>query len=1481
MVDERALQDDAPTDGSQVTLVPGSDSIVTVNRGRARGLEDVPSRIGRYVILGRLGAGGMGVVYAAYDPELDRKVAIKLMYAEESEAGARRSQALLLREARALAKLSHPNIVAIHDVGVHAGQVFVAMEFVAGRTLRRWLEEAPRGWQTIVEVFVQAGRGLMAAHAVGLVHRDVKPDNLLVGDDGRVRVADFGVARHREPDEAARIEGGASRTMATVVGRGARIGTPAYMAPEQHGNEGVGPHSDQFSFCVALHEALHGLRPFAGETPDDLVAAIRAGELRRPSEPSRLPGWLDRAMQRGLAARPADRWPSLSALLSALTPEQGQARARRGWRALYAALLVVGGAALVFAAREWQLGRAREQAEQAAAERLQVVIGGVDRLLARGRRGEAEEALRAFVAEPEHRASRAALDAWLLWADRMDEARDHEAGLAALVEAYTGLPAKDPREAAIFLRIARLFGLQWRFAELATLARTAGQRSPQAVHTPTWSGLRADAALGLRDVSGFLAEVDGGLAGREREDVAPVLRALNAASFPEVRGEHVVVVDLEGDGRRELAVFPRDGQRGPVSLRRMDRALSPVLELTGDDAIGRVGAELGALHRSADGSSHLLGRVDGDAVLYALGPGPPHIVHTWPYDQLQAAAAADLDGDGLREFYVGTGPYTRRLYRLTPDASGTWQRSPAHPPTDELGSDINALATGDFDGDGRDELAVAVGPWRAYDVRVLQAGPDGALELGARRRIGHVRALTSLRGVDGGTLLAIAKDNEAASKGAFSPDTPHGEPPGLYVVRRDGEALTTVFFAPFPAPDGAQEVGRVRTMERGDFDGDGRDDLILRYRAPSRSAMATLLWRQREDGSFVSASLEHVVPHAVGNFDDDPADELLVTTPRGDGEALAILGAGGEPLASVLPPRVNVTPPTVSDPSLARAWARAEDLVGFGLYAAAAEALARRSALVQSHEDGRAAQQRAAALYEAAGDHARAAASHAVLAQDGDVGAALAAIASYERALDLASALRVARAVLASDAPTPSQRDEARAAGERLAAAVEPRDVLELRFDQPLAQSWQLHEPLAVRVDRGRGSLAIDAFADTGDLMTLPIELTGGPLGLEVEVDVERAEWAAQLAVAVRTPGGEEVMSLGVAAGGGGGYLRRHGSFTAPSLPRRLDIAGRPTDDPSAPSRHLLQARLLPHQGMIDVEERGEHAERRTFPLRQALRPGPHLLVLRASGVEEHGAQQLRARLRRVSLVGARLSAAAAPAEPGQELARALVTGQWRAAAASPADGELAPLWRATAAAELGRLDDALALLATLDLERPVIRKHLRHLLRGQPTRFVPLMRGAFGPRHAELLREALAEAARMHLDAELQQVWLSQTLDVESLPTADAAQLDTKVELLTLRAAAWQAAGDLEQAAADLDAAAALRQSDGEARSERLAELDVLIAEVAAARARPEEALAAVARALARTRAPASMKERLRIDPRLRGLQDDPRWRRLLDARP
>ncbi len=227
--------------------------------------------VGRYVVLDVLGEGGMGVVYRAFDPELDRMVAVKLLQAKpggsQSAAG---GQAWLLREAQALARLSHPNVVAVHDVGSLPGdQVFVAMELVAGKTLREWLK-TPRSWRDVMPIMLEAGAGLVAAHHAHLIHRDFKPDNVIVGEDGRARVMDFGLARLRpddaEPTPASRssdlqIESRSPLTAELTIA-GTVVGTPAYMAPELYRGEGAGARSDQFAFGVALYEALFRARPY-------------------------------------------------------------------------------------------------------------------------------------------------------------------------------------------------------------------------------------------------------------------------------------------------------------------------------------------------------------------------------------------------------------------------------------------------------------------------------------------------------------------------------------------------------------------------------------------------------------------------------------------------------------------------------------------------------------------------------------------------------------------------------------------------------------------------------------------------------------------------------------------------------------------------------------------------------------------------------------------------------------------------------------------------------------------------------------------------------------------------------------------------------------------------------------------------------------------------------------------------------------------
>jgi Protein kinase domain len=275
------------------------------------------TNLARYVVLDPIGRGGMGVVYSAYDPELDRKVALKLLRPDlrTSAAGPGRSQ--LLAEAQAMARLSHPNIITIFDVGTWQEEVFFAMEFVNGQTLRTAQVGSEVRPRRLLDLYLAAGTGLAAAHSEGIIHRDFKAENVLVGDDGRARVTDFGLAR-------------AAHDVDTKM-----AGTPAYMAPEQWRGAPADVRTDQYSFCVALHEAVYGNRPVRGH--------VGAAESP-PRAGARVPPGVGRVISRGLEENPDARWPSMDALVAALK------EARRPFRTR---TLVGAAALLLFTTAVW------------------------------------------------------------------------------------------------------------------------------------------------------------------------------------------------------------------------------------------------------------------------------------------------------------------------------------------------------------------------------------------------------------------------------------------------------------------------------------------------------------------------------------------------------------------------------------------------------------------------------------------------------------------------------------------------------------------------------------------------------------------------------------------------------------------------------------------------------------------------------------------------------------------------------------------------------------------------------------------------------------------------------------------------------------------------------------------------------------------------------------------------------------------------
>ena len=273
----------------------------------------VPHRVGPYSILRELGAGGMGVVYAAYHGGLDRCVALKLArYAANSAAGRR----ALLNEAQALARLSHPNIVQIHEVGEHEERMYVAMELVQGVTLAEWQRAPGRGLRERIDAYRQVALGLRAVHDAGLVHRDFKPANAIVGFDGRVRVLDFGLARTSPRADRASARAPARWPSSPTE---AASGTPGYMSPEQYAGRELDARSDVFSLCAALWEALYDDRPFTGETYAELHASVIASSPPRIPARSEVPERLGRVLLRGLAVEPAERWATLDPVIAALS----------------------------------------------------------------------------------------------------------------------------------------------------------------------------------------------------------------------------------------------------------------------------------------------------------------------------------------------------------------------------------------------------------------------------------------------------------------------------------------------------------------------------------------------------------------------------------------------------------------------------------------------------------------------------------------------------------------------------------------------------------------------------------------------------------------------------------------------------------------------------------------------------------------------------------------------------------------------------------------------------------------------------------------------------------------------------------------------------------------------------------------------------------------------------------------------------------
>ncbi|MBL4688580.1 MAG: serine/threonine protein kinase, partial [Nannocystaceae bacterium] len=335
-----------------------ADKAATTNpTEEVRTLASKGTSVGRYIVLREVGRGAMGAVFVAIDPKLDRRVALKLLL---DDTHCPTATARMIREAQSLASLNHPNVVTVYDAGEHDEHVFIAMEFVEGKTLRQWQGRELRPWRDVLAAYQQAAMGLAAAHAHGVTHRDFKPDNAMIDAEGRVRVMDFGLARRGEAEGDSDATTSGEREPSALTQTGSIMGTPAYMSPEQFRNGEVGPASDQFSLCVALYEALVGERPFQAETLADLTAAVTRGEVHDIPRGVRAPGWLLQVVRKGLSVAPEDRHASMDALLAAFGRGLGT---RRRW-ALLAGVTALGALSVTGALRPGVADPCREAAEE-------------------------------------------------------------------------------------------------------------------------------------------------------------------------------------------------------------------------------------------------------------------------------------------------------------------------------------------------------------------------------------------------------------------------------------------------------------------------------------------------------------------------------------------------------------------------------------------------------------------------------------------------------------------------------------------------------------------------------------------------------------------------------------------------------------------------------------------------------------------------------------------------------------------------------------------------------------------------------------------------------------------------------------------------------------------------------------------------------------------------------------------------------------
>lgn len=1424
--------------------------------------EDLPGfpalpALGRYQLREELGRGGMGVVYRAVDTSASREVAVKVMAPDPTPSGERARR--FHREAKAIAKLDHPSLTRLLDFGQVDGQSFIVMELIEGPTLQALLRQrGPLSPDEALAIAIPLARALHHAHCRGIVHRDVSPKNVLMADGERPLLTDFGIALDFEEGD-------------TMTLTGQVLGTPSYMAPEQAQADRaqIGPATDVYALGAVLYRMVCGAPPRADRaSAGDLTPQVQSAPT--PAEPPlrELPPGLARICRSALAWRPEARYPSAEAMLTDMVEELRGSGARgvtvspllrlswwasRHRGALGALALALLSVVAIFGALQLRRHLAEEEAE---ARRLGLEAR-LDQLEAEGAWEQSDGLLEEFSALYEGQGLRAAPSAWLSHAQRKRARGDREGEIAALVRAYSSDADPEIAQRVLQALVEALYRRE-RWSSLYTAMRR--MRGAE-VFRP----YELAAALGAGDfplASTLIAQAP---------DAAPVLRPLLAGTPTAYRmpPAHAPLsfgtgfkIDVDGDGETELMFSTDEGDLAVVALRP---GLPLRFRIPADPAAGFTPA---AVLSQGGGQPDLLVVRDQThrTRLVELTPQGMVTRHSHADAPLWDAASADLDGDGQLEWYGASPLIARRLLQLHPQGEETRLTRP-HPATDAAGSDVQHTLSADLDADGQTELVVAVGPWRAYDLRIFQRD-RGAPELNlvARERLGHLASLATPALASGERLLVAVKTDAYPSRVFFPPEHPEGAPAGLYTFQWTGQALVRRSF--LPASEAAVHDQLLPdTLHCGDLDGDGDEELLGRD-----SWFRTHLYHHEGDGRWRHLILAGVAPLAVHDLDGDGRAEVIAAV----GQRIWVLGDGGTPLPNLVEPGtdVAVAPPPPGEGDLAARWERAEDLASLGLLAQAARIHERIAGLALTDRWRGDANLRAASLMERAGDRGEAlrlfkASSGTLSTREAGL-EGIARVSLEDHRFDEASEAAAQLVALGSSSSlaTGSPGADSQAAK------------LEIDFSQPLDPRWQINDPTSVR--HSEGMLNVAMVGAQGIVAQLPLTFAGGRLAIEVEGELRASDWGSRLMIGLRRPG-EAATGVAIHSLGGGRIVHHEPAFYTARQPETktyarplawLSTAG-PEALRRAPAPFGYRLDLAGDRGIAEViDGDGRRWRWVTMEWAEATTGGGGDLEL-FIGADPHGPPAAYSAaadlgLRHIRLWGVTLAGGSAAPSPNASLANEDPAGALEQLVDTP-EVERAAQWWLTQAIALDEAGEGSSTVATAlahmadapDLEP--VEDELLALLRHRHDAFGGPLARALGPAFPSYLYRAWAVALQQHPDDPLAFEVLDRSRRSFSEPASEDAEARAALLLLHARASLYA-----DQTEAGLESARQLEEllrtcegADHLTEEDAVLTLCALLVKVGA----PREAAQRLQSHLDSCPAPEIFRDRLAIDPALASL--------------